>query len=175
MWLTWANGLTAFRLLAIGPGVWAIVTGRWGLAALLFGLAVATDLADGPIARRFNHASRLGGLFDHSTDAVYVAAHLGALAWMDYLNGWLAPLVLLAFTQYVLDSRALAGAVLKTSFVGRHNGIAYFVLVGIVVIREAVGLAWPPLAWIAGLGWLLVATTLLSMLDRAWTLIRQRG
>ena len=39
-WLTWANGLTLLRLLSIGPATWAIVSGHWLLAAVLFTLGV---------------------------------------------------------------------------------------------------------------------------------------
>ncbi len=173
-WLTWANLLTALRLLSIAPAVWAIVTGRWDIAAALFILAVITDLADGPLARHFNHASPLGGLFDHGTDALFVSASLAALAWLGFINPWLPLLVALAFIQYMFDSHALAGLALRTSFLGRNNGIAYFVMVGIPVIRQALGLEWPPTAWIMLLGWALVATTALSMTDRAITLIRQQ-
>ena len=82
--------------------------------------------------------------------------------------------VALAFIQYMFDSKALAGAELRTSFLGRNNGIAYFVMVGIPVIREALQLSWPPLGWITALAWLLVLSTAASLLDPAITLIRQR-
>jgi len=174
MWKTWANLLTALRLLAIGPGVWAILSDHWPLAAILFVMAVITDLTDGPLARRLGHATPGGGLFDHATDALYVSASLAALALTGFINPWLPGLVVLAFIQYMFDSRALAGATLKTSFLGRNNGIAYFVLVGIPVIREALGLGWPADSWIAAIGWLLVVTTLASMIDRAIALFRAR-
>lgn len=173
-WLTWANALTLLRLIAIGPTAWAIVSGQWQLAALLFTLAALTDLADGPLARRYGHASPIGGLFDHGTDALFVSITLGALAAAGYINPYLSVLVALAFIQYMFDSKALAGAELRTSILGRNNGIAYFVMVGVPVIREALGLSWPPPGWIATLAWLLVLSTAVSMLDRAITLLRQR-
>lgn len=172
--LTWANALTALRLLCIAPCAWAIAQGQWGLAALLFVIAVITDLADGPLARRFNQASPFGGLFDHGTDALFCTISLSSLAWIGVINPWLPLLVALAFIQYMFDSRALAGLSLKTSFLGRNNGIAYFVMVGIPVVSQAASLHWPPEQWIAGLAWGLVATTGLSMADRAITLIRAR-
>jgi len=174
IWLTWANGLTLFRFIAIGPTGWAILSGHWQLAALLFGLAVLTDLADGPLARRYGHASAIGGLFDHGTDALFVSTTLGALAAAGYINLLLPVLVALAFIQYMFDSKSLAGAELRTSLLGRNNGIAYFLMVGIPVVREALALSWPPLGWISALAWLLVLSTTLSMLDRAITLLRQR-
>ncbi|MEM8766512.1 MAG: CDP-alcohol phosphatidyltransferase family protein [Pseudomonadota bacterium] len=171
-WLSLANGLTGLRLISIPLMVWLIVTASWGLAGVFFTLAAITDLLDGPLARRSGKASPMGGLFDHGTDALYVASCLAALAWVGLVNGWLPGLVLLAFLQYTIDSRALAGKALKASVLGRYNGIAYFVMVGIPVIRNALGLGWPGDLLIAVLAWLLVLTTLISMTDRAVAFLR---
>ncbi len=172
MWRTWANLLTALRLATIGPCAWAISTGAWGLAGALFALAVLTDLLDGPVARHLNHASSLGGLLDHATDALFVSACLAALAAVGQMNVLLPALVLLAFLQYMLDSSALAGASLRTSRLGRYNGIAYFVLVGIPVVSNALALGWPPVEWVRLLGWALTLSTLASMGDRLLALRR---
>lgn len=167
MWFTWANLLTVLRLASIGPCAYAVLTGSWPWAAGLFVVAVTTDLLDGPMARRFGHASTLGGLLDHTTDALFVVVVLGALAYQNYLP-WLLPcLVATAFVQYLLDSQALAGRKLRTSWLGRCNGIAYFVLVGMPVIRNALELTWPADDWIEGSAWLLIVTTIISIFDRA--------
>ena len=167
MWFTWANLLTFARLLSIGPCAVAVITDNWPWAAGLFVAAVATDLLDGPLARRFNHASALGGLLDHATDALFVMVLLGALAHQAYLP-WLLPcLVAAAFVQYMLDSRVLAGHNLRTSWLGRGNGIAYFVVVGIPLIRNALELTWPADVWVERLAWLLIGTTVISIFDRA--------
>jgi phosphatidylglycerophosphate synthase len=174
MWKTWANLLTAIRTISIFPCAWAIVTGAWTIAAGLFTLAVLTDLLDGPLARHFNHASGLGGLLDHATDAAFVTVTLAALAWVDYGNWLLPPLIAGAFAQYVLDSRVLAGQQLRTSWLGKHNGILYFVLAGVPIIRNALALSWPADIWITLFSWLLVATTLVSILDRLRALLHDR-
>jgi len=174
MWITWANLLTLIRLSCAIPSAWAIGAGAWPTAALLFALAVITDLLDGPVARRFRHVSQIGGLLDHATDAIFVSISLGALAVVGAVNALLPALVAAAFLQYVMDSRALAGRHLRTSMLGRANGVAYFVLVGIPVVRNALDLGWPADAWIQALAWLLTATTLLSMGDRLLALARTR-
>jgi phosphatidylglycerophosphate synthase len=162
---TRANALTALRLLC-GPLLVLALLERAPLAAAgLFWLAVATDLLDGRVARRFGETSALGGFLDHLTDAAFVSLGLAAL---------LPALVALAFLQYTLDSRVAAGRPLRASALGRWNGIAYFVPIGTVVVRDALGLAWPPAGWVRALGWLLVASTLLSMADRALALMRAR-
>ena len=153
------------------PLVVAILAGSAAGACALFALAVATDLLDGRVARRFGEATPLGGLLDHCADATFVAAGLGALACRGDVPAPLPLLVAAAFLQYVLDSRALAGRRLRASGLGRVNGIAYFVLLGTPLVRDVLGLAAPGHAAVRGLGWLLVATTVASMAERA----RARG
>jgi cardiolipin synthase (CMP-forming) len=145
---------------------WAISTHAAALALACFALAVATDLADGRVARRFGEASALGGFLDHATDATFVATGIASLAYVGIAPAPLAPLVLAAFAQYALDSRALAGRPLRASALGRWNGIAYFVLLGIPVVRDGLTIGWPADALVRVLGWALVATTCASMTDR---------
>jgi cardiolipin synthase len=169
---TRANALTALRLAAAPLLVWAICAGAEVVALACFALAVVTDLTDGRVARRFGEASPLGGFLDHATDALFVASGIGALAAQGVAPLPLAPLVLAAFAQYALDSRALAGRPLRASARGRWNGVAYFVLLGIPVVRDGLGIGWPADALVRMLGWALVASTVASMADRLLALRR---
>jgi phosphatidylglycerophosphate synthase len=173
MWLTWANGLSAIRLIAAGPCAWAIVESQWLMAACLFMIAVITDLADGYVARRFDMESALGGLIDHSIDAIFVTVALGAFALRDALPMILPLLVAISFIQYVLDSNVLTGRALRSSFLGRWNGIAYYGLAGIPIGLALLEINLIAPGWIMAAGWILVASTVVSMLDRAQALIRQ--
>ena len=170
---TLANAVSATRLLLLVPSAYAVTHDAWIAGAALFALAVVTDVSDGIIARRRGEASAFGGLLDHGSDALFVTVTLAALAYRDFVPWLLPPLVISAFTQYVLDSRALSGAPLRASHVGRWNGIGYYALAGTIVISQALQLDWPAAA-LRGAGWLLVATTLLSMSDRAYALLRRR-
>jgi len=165
-WLNLANALTGARLLAAPVLYVAVLEGRAGLAAAVFWLAVASDFADGWVARRLGQASPLGGLMDHGVDALFVVLGTTALACTGVLPPLLPPLIALAFIQYTLDSRLLGGGALAPSALGRWNGIAYYVIVAVPVVRDAHGLGWPPAGLVSGLGWALVASTLLSMGDR---------
>lgn len=166
MWATWANLLTALRLASIGPCAYGAWTENWWLAAFCFTLAAISDFFDGWLARKYQQASSFGGLFDHATDAAFVTLVLAALSGPAV--PWILPVLIpLAFGQYLLDSRALGGHKLRTSWLGRNNGIAYFVLAGIPIIRNAFGLSWPNDFSVGLFGWLLVATTGISMIDRA--------
>ncbi|MDP6378016.1 MAG: CDP-alcohol phosphatidyltransferase family protein [Pseudomonadales bacterium] len=172
--LTWANLLTAIRLVIIPICGLAIFEAAWGQALVLFTLAVITDLLDGAAARHFKQASPLGGVFDHATDALLVTCTLGACALTQLVPWPLVALIPAAFLQYTFDSRVLTGQNLRTSYLGRINGIAYYVLAGAVIVREALDFTWLPLLLVSAFGWLLVVSTAMSMLDRwlAWRRLR---
>lgn len=170
--LPWAHILTACRLFLAIPTAWSIVEQHWWVAAACFTAAAISDFLDGRVARAQGSQSNFGGLFDHATDAIFVASALAACAVQGWVNPWLPALVLAAFAQYSLDSKALAGAQLRANWLGRSNGIAYFVMVGISIGFAL--LAIPQ--WLSvGLSWLLSATTLISMLNRGQYWWRHRS
>jgi cardiolipin synthase len=172
--LSISNTLSVLRLIAAPLFFAAVVGEAWGVAGALFWLAVASDWADGRVARARGESSAFGGLLDHASDAVFVSSGLAALAGSGRVPVVLPWLVGVAFGQYVLDSRALAGRPLRASALGRWNGIFYFVPPGVVATREALGLAMPSDPLVLGLGWLLVVSTSVAMADRAWTLLASR-
>ncbi|MEM9176194.1 MAG: CDP-alcohol phosphatidyltransferase family protein [Myxococcota bacterium] len=174
-WLTWSNALTVSRLVAAPFFFCALVGGAPRLSLLLFWGAVATDVADGRLARARGESSNLGGLLDHATDASFVSLGLFALAQSGQVPLALPVLVIAAFLQYMLDSKSLTGRALRASFVGRWNGILYFVPLGIVATRDGLGLAWPGDPLVLFFGWALVGSTAISMVDRGWTLFRTLG
>jgi phosphatidylglycerophosphate synthase len=171
---TRANALTASRLV-FGPLlVLALIERAVWPAFAWFWLAVGSDLLDGRVARRYGEASALGGFLDHVTDAAFVSLGLAALALRGEAPALLPGAVALAFLQYTLDSRVIRGSAVRASALGRWNGIAYFVPIGTVVVRDALGLAWPAPQVVRWLGWALFVTTLLSMADRGRALLRTR-
>ncbi len=170
--LPWAHILTACRLFLAIPTVWSIVEQHWWVAAACFTAAALSDFFDGRIARAQGSQSNFGGLFDHATDATFVASTLAACASQGWVNPWLPVLVVTAFVQYSLDSKALAGAQLRANWLGRSNGIAYFVMVGISIGFALLRL--PQLVPLV-LSWLLSATTLVSMLNRGQHWWRHRS
>jgi phosphatidylglycerophosphate synthase len=176
--LTWSNALTMLRLLATPFFFCALLGGASGAACALFWFAVLTDIADGRVARARGEATAFGGLLDHATDASFVVLGLSALAVLGVVPVGLPFVVLVAFVQYVLDSKSLKGKILRASSLGRWNGIFYFVPLGIVVTRDALGLGFPSDSLIRLLAAALILSTLISIGDRAWTLLsirRNRG
>ena len=172
-WGTLANVVTLTRVASAPLLAIAILEEARVAAAGLFFWAVATDFIDGRLARKRDEVSNLGGLLDHSADALFCSVSLGVLAVVGVVPAPLCFLVALSFLQYMLDSRSIAGRPLRASFLGRWNGIFYFVMVGIPVVRDALGMAWPGAALVMTIGWVLVASTLVSMADRGWALWRR--
>lgn len=172
-WRTPANGVTLLRLLLAPVLAAAIIKGASLPATVIFFVAVITDVADGYIARRFGTSSPIGGLIDHAVDAVFVTVASAALAIEQVLPALLPPLIAVAFLQYAVDSRAGVSRSLRASSLGRVNGVAYFVAVAVPIVRDALQLGWPAPGLVRAFGWLLVATTLASMIDR-WLVSRRR-
>jgi|TARA_Y100000310_G_C20665375_1_gene807182 phosphatidylglycerophosphate synthase len=172
-WFSWANLLSISRLGAAIPCAYAVIEGVWVIAAVLFIYAVLSDFIDGYVARNLGEVSALGGLLDHTSDACFVTLTLAAFAYLGLVPAPLPLLIAAAFLQYVLDSRALVGSTLRASVLGRGNGICYFILAGLAILAQLTQIPWPSW-WLMVLGWLLVATTVTSMLDRAWALLNSR-
>jgi len=84
-------------------------------------------------------------------------------------------LIAAAFVQYALDSRALSASGLFPSRLGRWNGIAYYVIAAIPIVRDALALDWPGAALVSALAWLLIASTIASMVDRLRLLAARRS
>ena len=177
-----ANLLTGLRLLAVAPFAWLMTREDAAAAiagALLIVLAIATDLADGPVARRAGRDSAWGRLFDHATDFLFVTGGLLGGALRGAFPLLLPVLIAVAFAQYVVDSYWLhRRRELRMSALGRWNGILYFVplCIELGVKSGLADLLWlgflaPTPLWIA---WALVITTLLSIGDRLLAIRRPR-
>ena len=176
-----ANLLTAIRLLLVLPVAVSMAQANFlpPTVVLLFLLtATATDYFDGRLARARGTASSTGMLFDHSTDFLFVTCGLAGAALAGMLH-WLLPLLIpVAFSQYVLDSYLLSRhKQLRMSFLGRWNGILYFVpLFGICLARLIPDDSMVHnllLIMVELLGYALIASTLLSIIDRSIAPFRQ--
>jgi phosphatidylglycerophosphate synthase len=177
-----ANALTALRLALVLPIAAALARPELlapGAVALLLCLAIATDYLDGPVARMTGKSSATGQLFDHSTDCLFVTGGLTGAAIAGSVTPILPALIPLAFGQYVVDSYVWSRQrQLRASFLGRWNGILYFVpLVLIAASRLPFPAGFASFLRLAAsvLGYLLVASTVASVIDRATTPFRPRG
>ena len=176
-----ANSVTIIRLMLAPVLGWSITHGHWWLATFTMVGAITSDVLDGKLARNQGTASTFGGLFDHATDAIFVSTGAWALAAVGLINPWLWPVIGIAFLQYTLDSNSLRGHQLRTSKLGKYNGIGYYALVSTAIGYQTLlstsllgPAALPILQELGGashnalraVAWLLLASTLISMVDR---------
>ena len=149
------------------------------VAAVLLAAAIGSDYVDGRVARRLGTASPGGQLFDHGTDCLFVTACLTGAAVAGQVPLVLPALVAVAFGQYVFDSYWVHRKKrLRMSTLGRWNGIGYFVpLVGLAAARLEVFAPFAALLAQAAraTAYVLVVSTLVSIVDRATAARRARG
>ena len=169
-WLNFPNGLSLARPLLLPVQIWTLTETNRLAAVLVFAVVVLTDLCDGPFARRRGTPDPRGTLIDHGADAVFVTGVAATGAALGILPPWIAVLIPLAFIQYACAVRRADASSPRRSQLGRFNGISYYVLAGSIIAARTTSseaLRMVPV-W---LSWLLVVTTLLSILERS----RQRS
>ena len=174
-----ANLLTALRLLLAVPAALAFAQPEFMTPLLLLtlvGIAIATDFGDGIVARRTDTASPRGRLFDHATDFLFVTSGLTGAAIAGQVTVALPIVIVVAFSQYVLDSYFLHRKKrLHMSFLGRWNGMFYFVPLALIAVSRLAVSGLDLAAGVAGifstlielLSYLLVLSTVASIVDRA--------
>lgn len=91
--LTLPNALSLLRLLGVPLFLWAILTGRDGLALITLMASGITDYLDGKLARALGMTSRVGALLDPLADRLYIFTTVVALAWRDVIPWWLVVLL----------------------------------------------------------------------------------
>jgi CDP-diacylglycerol---glycerol-3-phosphate 3-phosphatidyltransferase len=163
-----ANLLTGVRLFLVLP--FAYFMASRDQHAAIFALAVwvvalTTDFLDGPIARRNGTVTALSGIFDHTSDFLFVTSGLFAGALRGAFPWILPVLITAAFSQYVIDSYWIHRQVkLRGSKLGRYNGMLYFVPTCMdIMVRLGWRFLQPVLTVLV---WLLVVSTLVSMGQR---------
>jgi len=165
------NVLSLARVLLAVVMFYCIFKAYWFLAATTLWLSVFSDILDGFLARKLKTVSNLGGLIDHGSDAMFVTLTVAALTFHNFAPPALALIIPAAFLQYVLDSKTLSGQPLRANNLGRYNGIAYYVFSGFPVMQIALGITLIPFDWFIWIGWALVLSTAISMIDRLATLM----
>jgi len=173
-YLTLPNLLSISRFFLAPVIFFTIMTSAWQWAALIFLFAIMTDLLDGYLARLWKQTSVLGGFLDHCSDAVFVATILLAESLLGWIPIALPFLVICAFIQYTLDSKTLSGQKLRSSSLGRYNGILYFVLAAAPISQEVFNFNLLTHDTIRIVAYLLCLFTIISMLDRLITLLRNK-
>jgi CDP-diacylglycerol--glycerol-3-phosphate 3-phosphatidyltransferase/cardiolipin synthase len=95
------HALTALRLLLAPALPLLALQGRSTEIALLLGVALASDVADGFLARRLGVASDAGAWFDVWADFAIVLAAFVGFALVQAVSWWLPSLIVLSFAVFI--------------------------------------------------------------------------
>jgi CDP-diacylglycerol---glycerol-3-phosphate 3-phosphatidyltransferase len=161
---TLPNVLTVFRILLV-PVLAAVLLaelpGGDAVAAGVFALASATDVADGYLARRHQTITTFGKLMDPLADKLLVTSALVSLVALDRLEAWVA-MVIIAREFAVTGLRQLAveqGHVVAASVWGKLKTAMQVAMVLVLIIVDGRPLAVDLLVYAT------VAVTVLSGAD----------
>ncbi len=159
------NVLTLLRILLV-PVLVVVLLGEtengdlW--AAIVFGLASATDAMDGYLARTRNAITTFGKLMDPIADKLLIIAALVALVSLSRLAGWVA-MVIIARELTVTVTRMQAtqhGVVIAANSWGKAKTTTQ-----VVAIFFLIAIGEPTPAWVDGLVYGMVAITIVSGVD----------
>jgi cardiolipin synthase len=137
------NIITLGRFVAIPVIVYAIASGWWALAFVIFALAGISDGVDGYIARQYRQDSVVGRFLDPLADKSLTIAVYSAFAYFGLLPVWLLLLIvardvaILAGAAF-LAARGKAG-VIRPLPVSKLNTVVLIVLAGWVLASRAFG------------------------------------
>lgn len=98
------SGISALRLAALPIFLYFFSNGAMALCILVFGVAQATDLIDGYVARKLRVASKLGAYFDAITDFVFITGIFAAFTLSGYYPAWVMLLITASFGQFIASS-----------------------------------------------------------------------
>jgi cardiolipin synthase (CMP-forming) len=175
--LTAANQLTLLRMLLVPVFALCILYGRPGWALVTFGVAGATDLLDGLIARRTG-PSTLGAWLDPMADkmmllTMFVMLTLPNLGFANRLPIYLAVCVISRDVAIVLTVAVVNLAVARRTFQPSRLGkaaTAIYVFTGVITLyANYLGQVWPAVTWSV---YLALAVTIASAADYAWRMMR---
>jgi len=130
-----ADQLTVLRIALIAPTVWLLAHGRYLSGAILYAFLIATDVADGIVARQRGETSAFGVFLDPLADILSTFAVFTVLVIQHLVPWWLY--ALLAFRYLMLGVGSL--------FLSRYSGPVEFhaTLPGkIVGVVQAAGVLW---------------------------------
>ena len=143
-----ARILTLSRLAGIIPFLWLLIqthrvgSEAWGRILILFYcFMVLSDLWDGALARRAGAPSFHWGRLDAIADIAFNTLSLSVAAWLGIIGPWVPAGVAVLGGRFILRIRpepAKNEQLLAEDRIGKIAGVAYYILVGVVVLELSV-------------------------------------
>lgn len=164
------NIISVLRILLVFPVVWALLEGRFTTALILFFIAGVSDALDGFLAKHNGWESRLGSILDPIGDKVLLVSSFMTLAWLGLIPVWLFLVVIgrdVLIVVGALTYHFLIGEYeMEPSLFSKVNTFFQIVFVLAMVFYHGDFAVAPWL--ITTLGYIVVATTVISGIDYVW-------
>ncbi len=132
------NMLTLLRVIMVPIFMWALLSGAYWAAIIIFVLASFTDQLDGYLARKNNQVTTFGKLMDPLADKILTISALVCLLGIgaDFINSWVV-MIIIARELIVTGIRQLAmgeNTVIAASQWGKAKTVSQMVaLIGVMV------------------------------------------
>jgi len=159
--------ISAIRILLVAPIAAALAHHELALTIALFGIAAASDAADGFLAKRFGWQSELGAILDPAADKLLLATVFITLAYLGLVPLWLVAVAV------ARDFVIVVGAILyryflgplrvRASVVSKFNTLCQTAFILSVVCRAEFSM--PPAGTVMLLGALVFVTVVISGID----------
>lgn len=171
------NALTTFRLVLVPVFAWMLLGGPrqpgWQLAtALVFAVAILTDLVDGYLARKHNIVTKFGKLADPIADKALTGMAFIGLSILGQLPWWVTiPILIREWGITVMRFFMLRYGVMAAG----RGGKLKTVLQSVALILYLLPLPAPlePVAWVVmGLAFVVTMATGIEYVVQAWRLRR---
>jgi cardiolipin synthase len=163
------NLITLARILIVPIVVWAIASGEWELAFILFLLAGVSDAVDGFLAKRFGMTSELGAYLDPLADKTLIVAIYVSLGITGAIPRWIVILVvsrdLMIVAAVILSWLMNRPVEMKPLTISKFNTVAQILFACVVLGSLAFKINAEPLVTAV-----MVAVAILTLLSIAYYL-----
>lgn len=158
------NLICVVRILLVGPIIWYLLSGHYGLALLLILTAGLSDALDGYLARRFDWRTRLGGLLDPAADKLLMVSLFVTLSWLGWVPVWFTAIVIgrdIVIVAGIITYQRMVGPVQgNPTFASKLNTVLQIAFALLVIAHAWRG--WPPALWLEILGAVVLMTIAIS-------------
>ncbi len=140
------NKLTMLRVIMVPVFIWAITSGFYVAAIIIFALASLTDQLDGHLARKNNQVTTFGKLMDPLADKILTISALICFLEIDadFINSWIV-MTIIARELIVTGIRQLAmgeNTVIAASQWGKAKTVSQMAAIIAVMLDLIVPLRW---------------------------------
>lgn len=172
------NMLTLLRVIMVPVFMWALLSGFYWVAIIVFVLASFTDQLDGYLARKNNQVTTFGKLMDPLADKILTISALVCLLGIgaDFINSWVV-MIIIARELIVTGIRQLAmgeNMIIAASQWGKAKTVSQMAALIAVMIDLIVPLRIGDSVWGAITFWLVALAVVLTVYSGVDYVVKNR-